>query len=287
LVREFFGAAIAGQMTRYAKALLLLGDGSNGKSTLLQIIEALFPTALRASVLPHDMSRPFARATLTGKVINIVTEMSKNAILDSEGFKAIISGDQIQAEQKHENAFVFKPTAAHVFAANTLPAVADSSDGFWRRWLVIQFNRTFTRADAKPGLAEEIVREELGLIASWLIDAAAAVWQRGYFSETEEIAARRRAWRGESDAIQMFLTDLMEDDSFGFSRPDDADDDEGLFVENGALYAKYQIWSQMTGLRTRGQTTLSRELARMGIKKDRRCGKRGFVLPKDVGSLLH
>lgn len=287
LIREFFGAALAGQTTRYAKALMLLGDGSNGKSTLLQIIEALFPQALRASVLPHDMSRHFARASLAGKTVNIVTEMSKNAILDSEGFKAIISGDQIQAEEKHGQPFVFKPTAAHVFAANTLPVVSDSSDGFWRRWLVVDFNRIFTKADAKPGLAEDIVAEELGLIASWLIDAAAVVWKRRHFAETDTIAAQRRAWRGESDTIRQFLLELLEEPGYGFGNATDEDREDELFVENKVLYQRYQQWAMASGLKTRSKTNLSRELIRIGIPKARKANKRGFKIPTDTERILH
>lgn len=288
LLREFFGAALSGQVTRYAKALMLLGDGSNGKSTLLQIIEALYPQKLRASVLPHEMSRSFSRASLAGKVINIVTEMSKQSILDSEGFKALVAGDQIQAEFKHGQPFVFRPTAAHVFAANTLPTVSDSSEGFWRRWLVVEFNRTFTKADAKPGLAEEIIEEELGLIASWLIDAAASVWKRRYFSETDELAARRRAWRGESDAIQQFLLDMLSEPNAGFGRMPDAEDQpDELFVENAALYQKYRTWAELAGLKARSKVNLSKELVRLGIPKTKSGGKRGFRIPTDIEKTLH
>ena len=57
------------------------------------------------------------------------------------------------AEYKFKDSFEFVPYARLVFSANHPPKSQDASPAFFRRWLVVPFERTF--ADGAPDTIPE------------------------------------------------------------------------------------------------------------------------------------
>lgn len=79
----------------------------------------------------------------TIKLANLCADLPTSHISSSTVFKAVVSGDGLTAQRKHQPAFQFRPFAQLLFSANSFPKSHDSSDGFYRRWLVVPFNRSF------------------------------------------------------------------------------------------------------------------------------------------------
>jgi len=98
-------------------------------------------------------------------VLNIAMEEDRKAF-GSAMFKAIVTGDPIQASFKHRDFFYFKPYCKMAFSSNHLPNVADSSHGFYRRILGIEFTRQFLGKDADKHL-EDKLKEEIEGIFKW------------------------------------------------------------------------------------------------------------------------
>jgi hypothetical protein len=105
LFQEFAGAALMGYATSYAACLVLQGPGNDGKSTLLHVLRALFPASAVSSIPPQSWSRGFLLAGLAGKRLNVVSELPSQDLMDSERFKAVVSGDALTAERKHQDPF--------------------------------------------------------------------------------------------------------------------------------------------------------------------------------------
>ncbi|WP_210236918.1 hypothetical protein, partial [Mesorhizobium sp. M1C.F.Ca.ET.193.01.1.1] len=53
----------------------------------------------------------------------------------------IVCGEQITVQHKNQTPFDVHPTAAQWFASNHSPKTKDTSDGFNRRWLFLEFPR--------------------------------------------------------------------------------------------------------------------------------------------------
>jgi len=123
-------------------AILLCGEGRNGKGTILRLIEKLIPAEFVAHVELQNLQKDkFAKAQLFGKIVSIVGDMSSKTLYDPTVFKQITGQDTISAEFKYGNAFSFTSQATLLFAANKLPVTDDTSKGFFERLLIVPFDK--------------------------------------------------------------------------------------------------------------------------------------------------
>ena len=130
--------------TSVQKSVLLLGEGANGKSTYLKAVESFVGDFNVVNTSLHKIeSDRFAAARLVGKLANICPDLPSDHLTSTSVFKAITGGDKIAAERKYADGFDYRPFARLVFSANHPPRSGDASHAFYRRWLVVPFDRTF------------------------------------------------------------------------------------------------------------------------------------------------
>ena len=142
---------------------MLTGSGANGKSTLLNLLNA-FLGADNISKVPLqelDENR-FKRAELFGELANVFVDLDSRALQSLTYFKTITSGDDIDAERKFRNPFFFKPFAKLIFSANEIPKSNDKTFAYYRRWILILFPNKFVgKADNKHLIDELTTPKEL------------------------------------------------------------------------------------------------------------------------------
>jgi putative DNA primase/helicase len=136
--------------TSIQKAILLTGDGANGKSTYLRGVLAFIGKSNTSAVSLHKLENDrFSIARLVGKLANICPDLPSTDLSSTSVFKAITGGDTLMAEYKFKDSFEFSPYSRLVFSANHPPKSQDASSAFFRRWRVVPFERTFE--DGAPG----------------------------------------------------------------------------------------------------------------------------------------
>jgi P4 family phage/plasmid primase-like protien len=240
LLREHAGLSILGLAPRFQKALVLVGSGGNGKSQWLQLLPLLVPQGASTQVPPQEWGREYYRAELAGKLLNVVQEMPEAEIIGSEAFKAIVAGERITGRQPAGRVFRFAPRAGHIFAANTLPASQDNTHGFWRRMVVVQFNRRFEGAGARSDVWKELL-PEIPKIVSWCIEGAVEALKRGGLAVPESSQGARDEWATETDPVRLFLREKTE------PTPEDTAHSYGTTTQG--LYTAYQRWCRLAGIR--------------------------------------
>lgn len=202
---EFLGCALVGDTGRFAKALLLHGGGSNGKSVITDTIRALFPESVVVSNPPQDMGHEYRKADFAQARVNIVAELPEVAIGAAESFKALVTGDVTSGRYPHGRVFTFRSRCAHIFAANTLPSTQDHTEGFWRRWLVLDLRRRFTEEDRDTTLTVRL-RAEHGAIVAWALRCYCDLIARGEFLKINDGVLE--AWRMTSNSVAGWLSTL-------------------------------------------------------------------------------
>ena len=85
----------------------------------------------------------FAVSRLVGKLANVCPDLPSSDLVGTSMFKALTGGDRVTAEYKYRDSFDFEPFARLIFSANSLPRSGDMSSAFYRRWIVVPFERTF------------------------------------------------------------------------------------------------------------------------------------------------
>lgn len=146
---------------------------------------------------------------LDSKLINIITELEKDEVIRAGEFKALISGEGSTAERKYQNPLQIRNFATFIIATNYLPKVDDTSDAFFRRIIVIPFERCFSKEEQDPDLINKL-ELEIPEILNILIEVARKVLkQRGFDVPNNSVLALEE-WRKSLDPLERFVQKRCE-----------------------------------------------------------------------------
>ena len=246
VIMEFIGACLCGIASRYQVCIILKGRGSNGKSQILLVlvgnehVQGVFPQDTVTSVSPQQFGSESYKAMLSNSRINVVGELPERKISQeaAASLKALISGDEVVARHLYKNPFRFKPRAGHIVSANNLPDVEDDSDGLFRRFVILDFDRQFdpTGPDSRS-IGEQVLEEDRARIVCAALRATPDLINRGKFLTPKESVDEITAWRTGQDEISLFLKDCT----------DPCEPVRGNGSDGDSLYTVYAVWSKQNG----------------------------------------
>ena len=136
-----------------AKAFVLVGSGRNGKSTFLDILKNILGRNNYTAISFKDLANNFRASSLRNKLASLAGDISSQPIQESDLFKSITAYEDVMLEQKYKDAIIDKLFATMFFACNKLPRTPDTSDGFYRRFVIIPFNADLSKITNVDGLA--------------------------------------------------------------------------------------------------------------------------------------
>lgn len=261
-IREYIGLCLLGVATRLQTVLLFFGPaGNNGKSLLISAIEMLFPARHRRSLNPKDWGHEYYKAQLAGPRINLVSELKEEEMPDPATFKAVISGDIVTGRHPTERPFDFKPIAGHILACNRLPNSADTSGGFFRRFVIITFNKIFDRSQTEQSLLLPL-QQELAQIVAWSLAATPQALSRNLIVPPDSHNVIMDQWRATSDQAHAFVA---------------ACTNKGGTVNCATAYTVFQEYCQKVRCRCLTFPEFTQRLGLLGYSSKR--GDTGFVYP--------
>ncbi len=244
---------------RLEKFIILLGQGANGKSLFLNLATKILGAENVASVPLSMLGNRFYCAELYGKNANFISELDTFEKSPDGRQKTLASGDNLTADFKYGKPFSFKNTATLVIGCNHLPKVDDFSPAFFRRAIVLGFNRIFAEHEQDKGLLSKL-EPEIPAIIGLSLEAIAKAYQRGHFTIPQSGVELVRKWQSEADQIKAFI---FEECALIQSAKEQVTE----------LYRQYLHWAQDAGVRrtvTRGGFT--KRLAAMGVVSEKSTG---------------
>lgn len=203
--------------SKFGKAYMYVGQGANGKSTFLNVIRSCLGSINTAHISIHRLEENrFASSGLDGKLANIHPDIADEELRTTGTTKSLITGDPIDAEKKNKPQFSLVNFAKMFFSANQIPVVYDESDGFFRRFMIIEWNVKFDEKAAKPNLLSELTtEEEKSGIFNMLLKFAFQLNKRGYFKYAKSVEESKTQWKSKANSIQMFFdTQLIYNDEY-------------------------------------------------------------------------
>ena len=124
---------------------MLFGCGDNGKSVFIKLIESFVGRQNTSHVTLQDLDNDrFSSADLYGKSVNVFADLKATKLSSTGNFKTLVSGDSVRAQHKYGQPFSFRNHAKLVFSANRIPDSDDTSHAYYKRWLILPFERSFT-----------------------------------------------------------------------------------------------------------------------------------------------
>lgn len=195
------------------------GNGSNGKSVLLNIIRKLLGKgyavkAPRGLLMAKKMeSHPTELTVLLGARLAIATETSRNQHLSEDLVKDLTGDEAITARHMREDFFEFEPTHKLILCTNHRPKIVQNDDGIWRRVILIEFRTKFWNPDLlevgpdhlrRDDFLKDKLMEELPGILNWCIQGCLD-WQKNGFQVPKSIVDDTRKYRKDEDLISQYL----------------------------------------------------------------------------------
>ena len=169
-LQEYIGYLLI-PSTKAQKMLILTGKGGEGKSRIGLLLKKLLgPAAHMEAVLRLETNR-FASANLEHKLVMIDDDLNMTALPETRNIKSIVTAeDRICVERKGKQATQGLLYARLLcFGNGNLVAAHDTSDGFWRRQILISVkDKPEGRAD-DPYLIDKL-SEELSGILLWALE---------------------------------------------------------------------------------------------------------------------
>ena len=147
---------------RFRKGFMFYGSGSNGKSTILNLLKKFIGDDNLSTVEMDKLADPFMAAELENKIANIGDDIDAKDIIDTGTIKKLCTGESMTVHRKYGQPFVLKNYAKLIFSCNTLPRIADKSEGMYSRLMFIPFKATFTSEDEDfdPFIEDKVTTDE-------------------------------------------------------------------------------------------------------------------------------
>lgn len=246
LIEEILGWCLIPDR-RFEHAIMLTGEGANGKSVFLDLVGYLLGESNVSNVALQDLEENrFRAAELYGKLANVFADLDARGLQSSSMFKTLTTGDYVTAERKHAQPFRFRSYAKLLFSANKIPASRDKTHAFYRRWLIIPFTRTFDGVGNNPtpdkGLRSKL-KDELSGIFNRALRGLERLATNDAFTLTKSVLEAKQAYIRSNDNVRVFLEECVI-----------ADPSETIVKQE--FYRVYEYWCDSYGARAVSQKVL-------------------------------
>ena len=213
------------------KAFMFVGKGRNGKSKTLELMKRFLGVGncsnLPLSVMKHDS---FSLSELFSKMANLAGDLSNTDLKETGTIKELIGRDTIQAKRKFLRDLNFVNYAKLVFAANELPKVYDTTDGFWTKWVLLEFPYKFITQKEFDSLSEEdkknkkiidtdIINKictpsEMSGLLNEALEGLSRLLKNEDFSYSKGTSEVKELWIRQSDSFTAFCLDNIQEDIY-------------------------------------------------------------------------
>ncbi|MEM3192762.1 MAG: phage/plasmid primase, P4 family [Candidatus Parvarchaeota archaeon] len=202
------------------KAMMLVGDGGNGKSVLISLIEALVGKNNRSAVSLQEFAEDkFSKADLFGKASNLYADLPDRDLKSVGIFKMLTGGDPIRAQEKHVKAFTFTNVAKLTFSCNKVPRVPEDTEGFFRRWIIIEFPYTFEGSTTEDKeLKNKLTSDqtEMSGFLNWALEELQRLRANGWkFTHSKTVQEIREDYVVRSDPYKAFKMHCIIENTSG------------------------------------------------------------------------
>ena len=149
-VLKHLGSCLTGD-TKDELLHIYVGEGANGKSTLVRLIESSlgeYATSMKTTFLtqknpPADSATPAITKTINRRFVSL-QEVNQNENLNEALVKQMTGNDKLDYRKMYREAQEFRPQFKLVMCTNHPVEIKGTDHGIWRRIRMIEFKSTFT-----------------------------------------------------------------------------------------------------------------------------------------------
>ncbi len=265
-LQRAFGYSLTGD-TSEQKLFMCYGDGANGKSVFLEVLQALLHDyAATASFDTFDADTMGGAsndiASLRGKRVVAVIEANEDRRLSEGRVKALTGRDRISCRFLYGEFFSYLPNFKVWMATNHKPIIRGTDRGIWRRIQLIPFRQSFEGREDRDLHVK--LKAELPGILNWALEGLALRGEHG-LGTAAAVEAATLEYREDDDAIGQWLDECVV-----------------LLPEHVTsareTVASCEKWCVRQGYPPPTPNQLGRRLTTIpGVRRERRHGERSYI----------
>lgn len=266
------GYSISGSVKEQVM-FLLYGGGSNGKSTLTELVADIFGDYADNIASSALMQQKNANQTTVYSIAKLQqTRFVETGETDDGGklaeaqLKILTGGDTISAQFKYGNEFSFKPKFKIWMSTNNKPIIRGTDLGIWRRIFIFPFLNSFTGAKKNKNLPE-LLRKEASDILGWIIKGHMKYMELGDLIRPKRLEMAKQEYKDQMDIIAQFISKECK-----LSEKDE--------VDCKLFYTYYKNWALDNTEFTMKESKFSDELKAKGINRVK--GKGGNMVYQGI-----
>ncbi|MEK4745859.1 phage/plasmid primase, P4 family [Bacillus sp. FSL R9-9481] len=269
-MQRLIGYSLTGDISEQIM-MFLVGGGSNGKSTFINIIKDIMGDYGKQAKSDTFIKKKESGAN--NDIARLVGSRFVSAIESEEGekladsfVKQITGGEPVLARFLRQEFFEFIPEFKVFFTTNHKPIIGGLDEGIWRRVKLIPFNLNLPAHKRDKRLPEKLSLEMPGIL-NWAIEGCMK-WQQDGLKEPKVVAEATGKYKDDMDILAPFLDEVCYVDER---------ENESIMIEAKELYNTYERWCLNSGERSLGNRSFYRMLETKGFGKTKGTGNKTFI----------
>lgn len=267
-LQEAWGLMLSPHAKEVQNCFIYKGEGSNGKSCIYAIQEALIGDNKHiCGIGLGDFGGDFVISSAEGKHVNITRDDELSGKAVHKFFKSMCCGEPVQVNRKNRDIVRMGFNMMMFFGLNRMPSATDKSTGFFRRPIIIPFNVSFGDEEevAKglrdkikdPLIDDRIIKNELDIVFTWAYYGLHRVKKNNWkVTKSKASLDEMEEYRQEADSAYAFFKEKITK----------IPKIKGMKIPVKDVYKSYYNWSNENHIIPMSNREFGRQLSSFGIK---------------------
>jgi putative DNA primase/helicase len=173
-------------------------------------------------------------------------------------FKQLASMEPVPARRLYCDPVILWKYARMMFNCNELPREVEHTEAFYRRFLIIPFEKSIEEKNQDKELAKKIIDVELAGVFNWVLEGLHRLLDQKNFTVCETIDKQVEEYRHNSNSVACFI-------------------EEGYYVKSvetsmllKEVYSEYRTYCHSSGLIACSAINFGNRLRRLGFIVERK-----------------
>lgn len=217
------------------KFFIFVGDGGNGKGTLLAIIRQILNQKNCSALSIKNMSDERYFTTMQGKLVNLGDDIQDEAIDHDQmkQLKNISTCDFVSTRELFKQSRDVELTTSLIFTSNHILKSFEKGNSYKRRVVWLPMYTKPTKKDGKF-ITKLTTQVALEYWIKLIVDGYLRLYDNEKFTECDLVNKFNDEYHAENNSVLQYLQDFEKDSFIGLRSPE--------------AYEEYETWAEENGL---------------------------------------
>jgi putative DNA primase/helicase len=241
------------------KFFIFVGDGGNGKGTMLAIIRRILNQKNCTGLSIKNMSDERYFTTMQGKLANLGDDIQDEAINNEQmkQLKNISTCDFVATRELFKQSRDVEMTLSLIFTSNHILKSFEKGNSYKRRVMWLPMYSKPSKKD-KQFISKLTSKESLEYWLKLIVDGYFRLYNNERFSQCDLVETFNAEYHEENNGVLMFLNDFTKEDLVGKRPPE--------------VHEEYETWAEENGMTVHSKKLLTQSIydrfgLKIGVKK--------------------